>query len=107
MATYLVSQLMPLSINFGPSTEVEEVLQNVLTIMSTPQYSVPLFREFAASATYLDQPMPVAMAQLAAEITQNIPKYEPRAQVNRVTFQGNGPTGRLYPVAEVSVNVSS
>jgi len=91
-------------INFAPATVVEEVLQNVRFIISTPKYSVSLFREFGVSATYLDAPMNVTKAQLAAEIATNIPLYEPRAQVKKITWAGNGETGQLVPRAVITIN---
>jgi phage baseplate assembly protein W len=103
MTTYLVSSLQPFTVNFAPATVVEEVLQNVYMIMTTPKYSVPLFREFAANATYLDRPLPVAKAQLAAELATNIPKYEPRAQVKKITWTGDGETGQLVPQAVITI----
>lgn len=94
-------------INFAPATIVEEVIQNVQTIMTTPKYSVLLFREFGTSATYLDAPMNVAKAQLAAELAVNIPLYEPRAKVQKITWTGNGLTGQLVPQAVITINDQS
>ena len=91
-------------INFAPATVVEEVLQNVQTIMTTPKYSVPLFREFGVSATFLDAPMPVAMSRLSAELVTEIHQYEPRATVKKVTFTGNGLTGQLVAQAVITIS---
>lgn len=103
MSTYIVSA-STIAINFAPATVVEEVLQNVRTIMSTPQFSVPLDREFGVSATFLDTPLPVAKAQLSAELVTKIQKYESRATVSKVTFTGDGLTGKLVPQAVITID---
>ena len=79
----------PKEINFAPSNLVEEVAQNVRTICTTPKYSVPMDRTFGIDATILDRPTPKAVAQIQAEITQKIRKYEPRCRVKHVGFEGN------------------
>jgi len=103
MSTHVVAAL-PKDINFAPASVVEEVLQNVRMIISTPKYSVPLDRAIGVTATYLDAPMPAASAQLIAELIEAIPAYEPRARVQGVTFTGDGLLGRLAPQVEVTIN---
>ncbi|MBQ6983049.1 MAG: GPW/gp25 family protein [Synergistaceae bacterium] len=76
-------------INFAPGSEVEEIAQNVRTIITTPKYSVPMDRLFGVDAEIIDQPTPKAMAQLQAEIIQAVRKYEPRCKVKKVSFEGN------------------
>ena len=75
-----------IDINFSPKTLVEEVTQNVKTILNTAKYSVPLNREFGITANMLDDPMPAAKAKLIAEVFDIIPKYEPRVRVTNVKF---------------------
>ena len=76
-------------INFAPSTEIEEITQNVRTIITTPKFSVPMDRLFGVDTGFIDRPTPKAMAQIQAEIIQAIRKYEPRCKVKKVTFEGN------------------
>lgn len=71
------------TIIFG-ATGLEEIFQNVRTIISTPKGSVPLDRDFGLSQTFLDQPVPVAKAKALPEIIEAVEKYEPRAKVTRV-----------------------
>ena len=49
-------------INFAPENVVEEVVQNVRTICTTPKYSVPMDRLFGIDGAILDSPTPKAMA---------------------------------------------
>lgn len=91
------------NINFSPQSEVEEIPQNVRTILSTVKGSVPLDRDFGIDASYVDAPMPVAKAKLASEIMQAIRTYEPRANVTHVDFTGEM-SGLLKPRIEVSIN---
>ena len=73
-------------ISFYPANDAEEVLQNVITILSTPKYSVPMFREFGISNTMLDEPINISRAKFSAEIIQAVRKYEPRAKISRIDF---------------------
>ena len=76
-------------INFAPGSEVEEIAQNVRTIITTPKYSVPMDRLFGVDAAMLDRPTPKAMAAIQAEIVQAVRKYEPRCKVRKVLLDGD------------------
>lgn len=89
-------------INFAPTTEAEEILQNVRTIISTPKFSVPLDREFGIDCSVLDRPMPVAQAQLASDIITAIKDYEPRASVSGITYEATI-DGNLRPKVQVTI----
>lgn len=90
-------------INFAPDNVVEEVVQNVKTICSTPKYSVPMDRTFGIDAEMLDKPTPKAMAALQAEIIQAIRKYEPRCKVKKVSFEGDM-DGKLAVKVRIVIN---
>lgn len=90
-------------IDFAPGTVIEEVIQNVRTIVTTTKYSIPLDREFGIDGSVVDLPINVAKAKLTNEIFRAIHRYEPRATIESITFQGEE-TGRLIPTVEVSVN---
>lgn len=90
-------------INWAPGNEVEEVLQNIRTILSTVKGSVPLDRDFGIDGSYVDMPMPAAKAKLASEIMQAVKKYEPRATITSVNFTGDE-TGILQPKIEVRID---
>lgn len=90
-------------IDFAPATEIEEILQNLRTIVSTTKWSVPLDRDFGLSADYADAPMAQAQAELAAEIITAVKTYEPRVTVETISFTAKD-DGTLSPRIEVSIN---
>lgn len=90
-------------IDFAPASVEEEIIQNVRTILTTYQRTVPLDRGFGISADYLDKTLPVAQATMASELMTAIRQYEPRCQVVGITFTGND-NGALTPRIEVTIN---
>jgi len=101
--SYIINGDDAFEINFAPKTVVEEVLQNVRTIITTTKYSIPMDREFGIDGSVVDLPINVAQAKLTNEIFRAIKRYEPRAVIESITFKGEE-TGRLIPTLEVSVN---
>lgn len=102
MATYEITAGKLPPINFGPATEVEEVLQNVRTILGTLKGSVPLDRDLGLDPTYLDMPLEVAKARFASELIMGIAENEPRATVTNIDWVGTI-GGTL--TAKVKVNI--
>lgn len=90
-------------VSFAPKTIVEEVVQNVRTILSTVVWSVPLDRRFGISASMLDSPLPEAMAALSSEIYTAVKRYEPRCVIKKITFEGDL-DGRLVPKVRIEIN---
>ena len=74
-----------------------EVAQNVRMILTTPVGTLALDRQFGLDFSILDQPIERAQALLAVEIFQKLKRYEPRVELVRVRFSGNGPDGKLTP----------
>lgn len=83
------------NIKIMPSTEIEEVLQNVQMILATMQLTVPLDREFGISANVIDTPISATQARLTAEVAAAVRKFEPRARVERINYGGDAPDGNL------------
>lgn len=102
MATYEIVGTTT-AVNFAPASAVEEVLQNVRTLMATAKFTAPLDRALGLKTSLVDRPLPQAKALLGAEIIQAVRRYEPRAKVEKVTFSGDA-EGRLIPKALVSVD---
>ncbi len=100
---YLITANQQAEIDFAPQTVVEEVIQNVRTILTTIKYSIPLDREFGIDGTVIDLPINVAKAKMTNEIFQGIKRYEPRAVIESINFDGEE-TGRLIPTVGVSIN---
>ena len=74
-------------INLAPEDTTEEVLQNVAVILSTPKFSVPLERGLGLAQRFLDKPIPAAQSILISEVLEAIEEFEPRAEVENVTFE--------------------
>jgi len=93
-------------ITLAPESIVEEILQNVSMIISTPQYSVPLNRAFGLPYKFLDKPIQVAKAMFVSEIADAVELFEPRAKVIAVIFvqsEEEGVAGKLIPKVEVKI----
>lgn len=81
-------------VNFSP-VGMEELIQNIQTIVSTEKYSVPLDRDFGVDLRLIDKPMNRVQALLSKEITVNIEKYEPRVKVTEVIYREAEASGRM------------
>lgn len=79
----------PQPIVIAPTDRVQEIAQNVAMIISTPQGSVPLDRDFGLDHTIIDRPMPRARALMEVEIVRQVGKYEPRVRVLRVLWDAD------------------
>jgi phage baseplate assembly protein W len=90
-------------VDFG-AQGMTEILQNIRTILSTVRCSVPLDRSFGVDLALLDSPLPAAKAKLTGEIIAAVGKYEPRAEVVEVIYDGDGLEGKLAPKVRVRVN---
>lgn len=84
MAQYTVT--LSGQVDFAPSDEVREILQNVRTILSTRKGSVPLDRDFGLTWAHVDKPLPVATMLMRSEVIDVIEECEPRATVVSVDF---------------------
>ena len=94
-------------IDFAPKDILTEIIQNVRTIISTTQFSVPLDRRFGIDGTVIDLPLPVAMARISAEVVRAITEYEPRCRVVSVDFESTEATeaeeGHLLPKVLIAI----
>lgn len=90
-------------VNIMPATELEEIAQNVQMILATPKYSVPLDRDFGLNGAAIDDPIGAAQARMSAEIAAAVSKFEPRARVKRVTYNGDLTDGVLKPTVQIDV----
>lgn len=88
--------IMPQKIDFEPPTEIDEVIQNIITICTTAKYSVPMDRAFGVDAGFVDEAVSSVKAKVSGEIVRAVKKYEPRARVTQVDFQGTQ-DGKVYP----------
>ena len=65
---YVVKAFSLKKINLAPESTVEEVLQNVAMIISTPKFSVPLDRNFGLAQRFIDKPIQTAQPVLISEV---------------------------------------
>ena len=101
MSTYVVTPHMS-AIDYLPSTEAEEILQCIRTILCTPKWSVPLDRDFGGDFEALDKPLPVAQAKLSSEIVTAIKEYETRVEVTDITWEAQE-DGILIPTVTIDL----
>lgn len=102
--TYKVNAMDLKSLRLLEMRTVESVLQNIAIILKTPKGSVPMYREFGLSQSFLDRPMPVARNMLISAVKEAIERWEPRAEVVDVTFTGNASNPcELNPIVEVKI----
>ena len=92
------------SVNFAPENELEEILQNVRTILTTRKGSVPMDREFGIDGDIQDLPIGTAQAKFSVEIVEAVNRFEPRARVKQVIYDGNEQDGLLRARVRVAVN---
>ena len=90
-------------LNLG-ATGVDEILQNISTIIRTPKYSVPLDRNFGIDASMVDMPIEVAENLVTVKIIEAIQEFEPRAIVQKVSYTKDHLTGTLKPKVQVIIN---
>ena len=100
---YIAKAESPYKINLAPETTQEEILQNVAVILSTPKFSVPLDRGLGMAQRFLDKPIQAAQSIMVSEVLEAIEQYEPRVQVDNVTFELGKRHGALIPIVEVSI----
>lgn len=89
---------------------LEEVLQNVRVILTTPRGGVMGDREFGVDQGYLDSPTPKAKALFMSSVVEAVARYEPRARVTAIEWResaGDGQDGVLRPVVRVSIEEES
>ena len=92
-------------INLMPASELEEIFQNVRTIVTTIKGTVPLDRELGISANILDAPIN-QQSRLVGEIAEAIERFEPRARLRRIEFTGNE-NGELNPTLTLEIGTSN
>lgn len=101
----MILEIKPLSdIKLQPQNTLEEIIQNINTILSTPKGTVPLDRDFGIDWSFVDNPMPEAKMTLRQEIVSALKKYEPRVVVLSISFkQSDAADGSLIPIINFEV----
>lgn len=100
---YTVKAFALEAVNLAPESTLEEILQNVAVIISTPKFSVPLDRGLGMAQRFVDRPIQVAQSVLISEVLDAVERDEPRAEVLGVTYELGDTPGTLIPVVEVNI----
>lgn len=93
-------------VNLIPAMEIEEILQNVKTILSTVKGSVPLDRTFGIDNKILDLPVSVAKAKISAAVVKAINEFEPRVKVRKIRYDNTEKEildGIIKPIVDVEI----
>jgi len=81
-----------------------EIAQNIKMIITTWRGSVFLMREFGLNPAIIDQPENMVLANLTMDITNQISKYEPRAEITGISFEhSNVVSGEIVPIVTFRV----
>lgn len=86
----------PSVINFRPETVLDEIFQNINTILGTYKFTVPLFRDFGFQAEFIDKPMSILQPLYVREVVETVEKFEPRVIVEEVKMSAEI-DGVAYP----------
>lgn len=85
-----------------PSNETQEILQNVLMILLTEKYSVPLDRELGIDGRIVDAPINQT-SRITAAAADAIRKFEPRARLKKINFSGEPNNGQVISSVVVEI----
>lgn len=92
-------------INLQPENQIEEIIQNVRTILTTRKGSVPLDRGFGINTDLLDLPVTIIRTRLTNEIIEAVEKFEPRVKVTNVVFNQNTENdGVVVPTVRIAID---
>ncbi len=72
--------------NLFETDENAEIRRNVVFLLSTYKYSCPMYRNFGLAAIFIDKPNSRAESIARDEIEQAIKEYEPRAEIDEISF---------------------
>lgn len=91
-------------IGWAPSTEAEEILQNVRFILATIKGTVPLTRSLGIDRTAIDGPASKARALLMTSVLRALQAYEPRATVKELYIDDlDALDGKFSPRVRVEI----
>ena len=77
-------------------TRRADILRCVQTLLGTVAGELAMDRSFGVTAEAVDMLLPAAQAAISGDIIRKVAKYEPRARVQEVKFDGNA-DGVLIP----------
>lgn len=75
--------------------------RQISLLLTTPEGSMPLDREFGINTDWLDRPTEVAKILYTTEVIKKIPKFIPSVRVKEVKWSGTS-NGKLIPKVVIS-----
>lgn len=91
-----------IAIEMEQSEMAKDVRECLETLYSTREGTAALDRGFGLSWDFLDKPTLEARAALEAEIVSKTRKYEPRADISKITWEA-GADGSLTPKVVINI----
>lgn len=85
--------------NLFETDENAEIRRNVEFLLSTYKYSCPMYRNFGLAAIFIDKPNRQAESIARDEIEQALKTYEPRAEIDEISFTYKD--GKMYPAIKL------
>ena len=89
--------------DYEDATIIEEINRNLSTLISTPAGTCAGDRNYGINGSFVGLPAAIAENQLAIELAEKIPKYEPRVDVLNVSCSSDL-NGRLTAVITIGPN---
>ena len=90
--------------NLAPTSEAEEILQNVKCLLMTAKGTVFNYRAFGVDTSMIDSPINAVKQKFIAEVAAQIQRYEPRAKLKKITWQtSEALDGKLEPVLTIEI----
>lgn len=102
---FIVDTTRPESVVIGASG-VHSKLQQVRMVLTTIKGTVPLDRSFGLRMTFLDRPLPHAMAEYTGEVIAEVQVQVPGVVVEKVEWKARpdeAVDGRLFPIVTLSI----
>jgi hypothetical protein len=80
-----------------------DVCRCLNVLYATRMGTLALDRDFGIDWSFLDQPMEMAKAMIESELITKTRKYEKRAVVERVLWEGNYTNGNIQPKVVIAL----
>lgn len=83
------------------STLDPKIRRCLIMLWTTPTGTVVLDRDFGLDTSFIDEPLPKAKQMYSIEIITKTRKYEPRVNVQSISFEIDPLNGKLNPKVKV------
>ena len=103
MARYVIRSDEPVPLDICVNDDVMSAIQNVALILSTQKGACPMYRDFGLPMDFVHRPFPAAQTLAAAEITDALRAFEPRASLVDLRLDYTDEDGRYVLILEVEI----